>query len=663
MAIPSPFPGAAGAADAAAAGMRRMGLNLGVGGYAPLQRPGPLSSSLTKAPAPGIQGVRVVDLGPSARFRGGGVAAAGGALLAGGRTAPTPQGKAILIGAGLLLLGAGALVEFAKQYWGQKNGNKSPAPAWDQSVIPLGGTQPPAGNTVGGTWKLERMPSTGIAADTRLPPGPYICGGSVQVPAGYELRSQVNNVVSVSGPTVTPFSHGPGSPFPNCGTVDKIEWRLTQTNGNVLTAQAHGDSAFGWYKTFNWQTTWTGPAAEPLDLPDGAADPTATTRNIEPGPLQQAPPAPPLVGPQPNLGLPLNLQTRSGTGGNNAGNATGSPTRSGNNRGSFGQSLGRGTEPERQRAVETIGQAAIREWARGFADPPAPEKLQLGLNLAQGQPPAPDPRGETTQGQIQGQGNQLMPGPFLQLPPAPAPNTGRPKVPGLLDQLTIGRPGTGPGPAAPGPGTGTITGPPDRKVGGPIDLLKVPGTGTPLGPDGEPKPPSDPEDKPKTGPDERKYGSTKIIGGPGAGPRADLTSIALELGRIEQKLGKMLDPPAPTPPDPEDPDAPSPNLWNQLQLLLPLLEFIANEISIETTGDTWTLTEVCPPAGEEPEVYEWQVPGVAVVNQGVAARLDAIAQMLQVHKNLKQPVCRTVPQGQPVQVQFIQSETEWETPP
>lgn len=142
---------------------------------------------------------------------------------------------------------------------------------------------------------------------------------------------------------------------------------------------------------------------------------------------------------------------------------------------------------------------------------------------------------------------------------------------------------------------------------------------------------------------------TKLFDGATAATSA--VAVAQELLRIEKKIEAIMQPG-------DTPDIP----W------LELLQFIANQISIASTGNTWTLTEVCPPPGTlpedwEPTIYEFEVPGVPVVNIGLAQRLDTIAEMLQVHKNLRQPVCKSVPIGQPVQVQFIQNEEQWETPP
>lgn len=171
----------------------------------------------------------------------------------------------------------------------------------------------------------------------------------------------------------------------------------------------------------------------------------------------------------------------------------------------------------------------------------------------------------------------------------------------------------------------------------------LPAIGTPLGTQTGTLPQTQPAAVPITPATAVLIGTTLFDGATAA---TSLVAIGQEVLRIEKKLEAIMQPGA-------TPDIP----W------LDLLSQIANAISILSSANTYTMVEVCPPDGQPPEEYEWEVPGVPVIGLGLAARLDALAEMLQVHKNLKQPVCRTVPQGQPVQVQFIQSETEWETPP
>ena len=62
---------------------------------------------------------------------------------------------------------------------------------------------------------------------------------------------------------------------------------------------------------------------------------------------------------------------------------------------------------------------------------------------------------------------------------------------------------------------------------------------------------------------------------------------------------------------------------------------------------------------EQGDRIEYQVPILATQNKfdAIYERLDALADLIQTHKDLKQPICRgTQPTGQPVTVNFTQIE-------
>lgn len=128
--------------------------------------------------------------------------------------------------------------------------------------------------------------------------------------------------------------------------------------------------------------------------------------------------------------------------------------------------------------------------------------------------------------------------------------------------------------------------------------------------------------------------------------------MAQELLRIERKIEAMLDP---------TPDTGT-ILWNALRELVKAL-FNASD-----TG-TYTFTGVCETDEEnnllDPQpTVEYPYGGSIFALQNINSRIDAIAAMLQQHKVYRQPTCvRPKPQGQPVQVQFIQSEESWEPAP
>lgn len=133
------------------------------------------------------------------------------------------------------------------------------------------------------------------------------------------------------------------------------------------------------------------------------------------------------------------------------------------------------------------------------------------------------------------------------------------------------------------------------------------------------------------------------IGGPGQAPAPTLTGIAQEVGRIERKIDVMMGPrPGGQPEEPR-------NWQDQLDDLMDLLDRIE-------LGGSYELRGVCEiDANGEPveTVIEHPWPPGFGQFAGVFGRLDAIASMLQTHKELRQPICRhPKPQGEFVTVQF-----------
>lgn len=129
-------------------------------------------------------------------------------------------------------------------------------------------------------------------------------------------------------------------------------------------------------------------------------------------------------------------------------------------------------------------------------------------------------------------------------------------------------------------------------------------------------------------------------------PQATLAGIAGEVGRIEQKLAKMIRPPA-------DGD-----LTDRLGLAGSVLKAIYEEFFTGLPSGEYILTSPCEklPNGNR---IEYEVPILATQNRfdAIFERLDALADLIQTHKDLKQPICRgTQPTGQPVTVNFTQIE-------
>lgn len=133
------------------------------------------------------------------------------------------------------------------------------------------------------------------------------------------------------------------------------------------------------------------------------------------------------------------------------------------------------------------------------------------------------------------------------------------------------------------------------------------------------------------------------IPGTGLAPRPDLPGIAQELGRIERKLEQMNTPRSPV----LGPDGP----LDLIELLKSLYEILSNL----TGGTVYRLDSPCEvnEQGQKLEPIEIEVPGSLQPFGSITARLDALAELLQVHKNLKQPSCKGIkPTGEWVSVQF-----------
>jgi hypothetical protein len=133
---------------------------------------------------------------------------------------------------------------------------------------------------------------------------------------------------------------------------------------------------------------------------------------------------------------------------------------------------------------------------------------------------------------------------------------------------------------------------------------------------------------------------------PANGPAPTLTGIAQELGRLERKSAQMLDPSrAPT----------GPNI-DRLGLLADLLGSLVEAVFFLQQGGQYELSSPCEltEAGDRVPVV---VPfSGALSSFGVLSnKVDALAELLQAHKDLKQPICKQTPAiGEPVTVNFEQ---------
>jgi hypothetical protein len=130
----------------------------------------------------------------------------------------------------------------------------------------------------------------------------------------------------------------------------------------------------------------------------------------------------------------------------------------------------------------------------------------------------------------------------------------------------------------------------------------------------------------------------------GPAPRPDLQGIAQEVGRIERKIDLMNTPGS------------GQNGFENLGELLGLLEQIWSFLSATASGTTYTLDSPCEVDEEGVKLppIEIEAPGAATQFQALLNRTDALAELIQAHKNLKQPNCRTRYSGEIVTVNFEQ---------
>jgi hypothetical protein len=130
------------------------------------------------------------------------------------------------------------------------------------------------------------------------------------------------------------------------------------------------------------------------------------------------------------------------------------------------------------------------------------------------------------------------------------------------------------------------------------------------------------------------------VGGPGTSPPPTLQGIAQEVGRIEQKVLRLLNRPNP-----------QGDLTDMLQLLLQLLDLLGNVHQ----GGEYLLSGPCDfdETGEPMPPREAGWPGGFGQLALLSKKIDALAQLIQHHKELRQPTCKRGPVGgQPVTVLF-----------
>jgi hypothetical protein len=125
-----------------------------------------------------------------------------------------------------------------------------------------------------------------------------------------------------------------------------------------------------------------------------------------------------------------------------------------------------------------------------------------------------------------------------------------------------------------------------------------------------------------------------------------LEGIAQEVGRIERKLEIMNTPGAPG------------NMVDNIGNIGDLVGQIVSAILALRSGTQYTLDSPCEvdeATGEKLPPVVVEVPGALTEFGALTNRLDALAELIQVHKNLRQPNCKPKqPTGEFVTVNFEQ---------
>lgn len=220
--------------------------------------------------------------------------------------------------------------------------------------------------------------------------------------------------------------------------------------------------------------------------------------------------------------------------------------------------------------------------------------------------------------------------------PAVAPPVPLPYAPTVAPEA---EPTTQPAPTTP---ASPVVAPPVVKPA-PVTPAATPTTTTPTTPAGQvqPAPLLPPVNTPTT---------VHVVNGtpiPANGPQATPQGIAQELGRIENKLARLLSP------NPRG----GPDLTDRLGLIWSSIQAIAEIINSASASGEYRISSPCVLDDDGQRVERVVEFDGALTAFGVLQnRMDALAALLQEHKDLKQPICRETPAtgGQAVTVNFVQ---------
>jgi hypothetical protein len=215
--------------------------------------------------------------------------------------------------------------------------------------------------------------------------------------------------------------------------------------------------------------------------------------------------------------------------------------------------------------------------------------------------------------------------PFV--PPSPGPDPLAPPAPG---------PGEQPAPWSPSPGQ--APGPQPLPVPFPYPTppplpnpVPLPGTGTPPAP--APLPP------PKPVPPSIETIGDLVIGQPGTAPPPTLEGIAQEVGKIEQKTRYLIEKSQANPPG---------EVIDSLDDLLDLITNVYNFLTSVYGPGGYELVSPCEEGVVKSADWSGGIGSMSLLGK----KIDAIAELIQHHKDLRQPICRGALQGAPVTVNF-----------
>lgn len=137
------------------------------------------------------------------------------------------------------------------------------------------------------------------------------------------------------------------------------------------------------------------------------------------------------------------------------------------------------------------------------------------------------------------------------------------------------------------------------------------------------------------------------VGGPGQAPAATMAGLAREVGRIEAKaeLAIRLE---------NNSQALGQELGSLLEEIQSTLDQVADELLADDPGGVFTLAPGCPPAGggEPDPIVEVPIPGSPSRLRGLGERINGLAGLIQQHKLMGQPICRTPSNRSNVTVRF-----------